>query len=417
MDGVTKSFALAVTTLSVAIILVVGFAWFGPGLDRVTSPASAALFDENMVQDIYDRASPAVVDINVDRRVEESFNRLGFGSGFLIDSEGHIVTNNHVIQDADRLRVSFQNGSSAEAEVLGTNPDNDLAIIKVPNEAVAGIEPLTLGDSSKVRPGQLAIAIGSPFALSGSITVGVISGVGRTLSSDIARPIAEVLQTDALINPGNSGGPLLDRQGEVVGINTAIQVSRRDLNPRNLGRGSIGFAVPINTLVNLRSRLQQKQVIRPPWLGISAANLDPLMAEFLELPREHGVYVTQVMSGSPADKADLVPAGLGERGRPDKGGDLIVAVDGVAVDTVAALIAELNKHLPGDEITLTIIRGTEEIKVTLALGEWPVERDLRTGSRNFPQPRPGRWTGPKHPLVPSTPGFEFPDWFPQKLFR
>ena len=303
MYGVSKAFALAITSLSAAVILVVVFAWQGPGLNNVTPSASAALFDEQLVQGIYEQASPAVVDINVDRKLEDSFNRLGFGSGFLVDSKGHIVTNNHVIQGADRIRISFMDGSSAEAETLGTNPANDLALLKVSAEAVKNIKPLTLGDSGDAKPGQLAIAIGSPFGLGGSITVGVISGVDRTLNSDLSRPISGVLQTDALINPGNSGGPLLDRQGKVVGINTAIQVSLNDFNPRNLGRGSIGFAVPANTLVNLLPRLKENQVIRPPWLGITAASLEPLLVEALDLTVDHGVYVTQVMSGSPANKA------------------------------------------------------------------------------------------------------------------
>ena len=307
MKGVTKAFALAVTTLSATVILAIAFAWLGPGLEGVTLPASAALFDEELVQNIYEQASPAVVDINVDRKVEDSFNRLGFGSGFLIDSEGHIVTNNHVIQGADRIRIAFQDGSSAEAEILGTNPANDLALLKVNSEAVAHIRPLTLGDSSQARPGQLAIAIGSPFGLGGSVTVGVISGVGRTLNSDIARPISGVLQTDALINPGNSGGPLLNRDGAVVGINTAIQVSFRELSPRNLRRGTIGFAVPSNTLINLLPRLKEKQIIRPVWLGISVATLGPLLVETLELPEEHGVYVTQVMGGVPQTRRAWYP--------------------------------------------------------------------------------------------------------------
>ena len=369
MEGVTKAFALAVTTLSVTVILIIAFAWLGPGLGGVTSPTSAALFDEELVQNIYDAASPAVVDINVDRKVEDSFNRLGFGSGFLIDSEGHIVTNNHVIQGADRVRISFQDGTSAEAEILGTNPANDLALLKVNSEAVAHIKPLTLGDSSQARPGQLAIAIGSPFGLGGSVTVGVISGVGRTLNSDIARPISGVLQTDALINPGNSGGPLLDRKGEVVGINTAIQLPLNVLSPRNLGRGSIGFAVPANTLANLLPRLKEKQVIRPVWLGISVATLDPLLVETLELPEKRGVYVTQVMGGSPADKAELVPSGTDQRGRPTKGGDIIVAVNGTQVDAVSDLITELNRFFPGDKITLTVNRDGERIQVATTLSE------------------------------------------------
>ncbi|HIM79102.1 MAG TPA: PDZ domain-containing protein [Dehalococcoidia bacterium] len=417
MYGVSKAFALAITSLSAAVILVVIFAWQGPGFNSVTPSASAALFDEQLVQGIYEQASPAVVDINVDRRLEDSFNRLGFGSGFLVDSEGHIVTNNHVIQGADRIRISFKDGTSAEAETLGTNPANDLALLKVSADAVKNIKPLTLGDSGDAKPGQLAIAIGSPFGLGGSITVGVISGVDRTLNSDLSRPISGVLQTDALINPGNSGGPLLDRQGKVVGINTAIQVSLSDFNPRNLGRGSIGFAVPVNTLVNLLPRLKENQVIRPPWLGITAASLEPLLVEALDLTVDHGVYVTQVMSGSPANKVGLVAAGLSDRGRPPKGGDVIVAVDGTKVRSVASLIALLNLHLPGDEVTLSLVRDGENLEVALNLGEWPADRELQPRSRNFPQPRPEEFTQPKNPLVPSTPGFEFPDLFPKKRSR
>ena len=332
MNGLSKSFALAVTSLSMAVVAVVAFAWFGPGLDRVTPPASAAIFDESLVQRIYEETSSAVVDINVDLEEAGSFNRLGAGSGFLIDMDGHIVTNNHVIQNADRVRVSFQDRTSVDAEVLGTNPANDLALIKVDPEAVANITPLTLGDSDSLRPGQLAIAIGSPFGLGGSVTVGVISGVGRTINSDIARPISGVVQTDALINPGNSGGPLLNRDGDVVGINTAIQVSSPIRSPRNLGQGSIGFAVPTNTLNNLLPRLKAKGEIRPPWLGISAATLEPLMVEMLELAVDSGVYVTQVMSGSPAKDSGLIPSGTDQQGAPTRGGDIIVSVNGAGCD-------------------------------------------------------------------------------------
>jgi 2-alkenal reductase len=376
MYGVSKAFSLAIISLSAAVILVVVFAWQGPGLDNVTPYASAALFDEQLVQGIYEQAIPAVVDINIDRKVEDAFGRLGFGSGFLVDTEGHIVTNNHVIQGADRIRISFKDGTNVEAEILGTNPANDLALLKVSADAVEGIKPLTLGDSGETRPGQLAIAIGSPFGLGGSITVGVISGTDRTLNSDLFRPISGVLQTDALINPGNSGGPLLNRQGNVVGINTAIQVSLNDFNPRNLGRGSIGFAVPVNTLATLLPRLKESKVIRPPWLGISAASLEPLLVEALDLPVEHGIYVTQVMNGSPANKVGLIAAGLAERGRPGSDGDIIVAVDGKDVTSVAGLISMLNLHLPGDEVTLSVVRDGETIQVPLNLGEWPADREL-----------------------------------------
>jgi len=189
------------------------------------------------------------------------------------------------------------------------------------------------------------------------------------------------------------------------------------LSPRNLGRGSIGFAVPANTLANLLPRLKEKQVIRPVWLGISVATLDQLLVETLELPEKRGVYVTQVMGGSPADKAELVPSGTDQRGRPTKGGDIIVAVNGTQVDAVSDLITELNRFFPGDEITLTVNRDGERIQVATTLSEWPADRDLRTRSRIFPQPRPDEYTVPKEPLIPNIPGFPFPDLSPEKPGR
>ena len=404
MEGVTKKFALAITVVSAAVILIIAFAWFGPGLDGASPSASAALFDEQVVQDIYTRVSPAVVEIRVDRRGEESFTRLGSGSGFLIDDQGHIVTNNHVIQDADRVRVNFQNGESVEAEILGTNPGNDLALLKVDSAAVAGIEPVALGDSSQARPGQMAIAIGSPFGLDGSVTVGVISGIGRTLDSDISRPIAGVLQTDALIGPGNSGGPLLNSSGEVLGINTAIQVSRGGLDIRSITSSSIGFAVPINTLADLLPRLKEGQTIKPPWLGISAMSLEPLLVESLDLPADTGVYVTRVFPDGPAEQAGLLASGNDLLLRPTGAGDIIIAVDGVPVDAMAALIILLNEHLPGDAITLKVIRDGEEIDVLVTLGEWPEDQVVSRRSRILPQPEPGD---------PFIPGLPFPDLFPE----
>ena len=408
MEGVTKTFALAVTVVSATVILIIAFAWFGPGLEGARPAASAALFDEQVVQDIYRRVSPAVVEVRIDRRGGDSFTRLGSGSGFLIDDQGHIVTNNHVIQDADRVRVNFQNGESAEAEVLGTNPGNDLALLKVDSAVVEGIDPLALGDASQALPGQMAIAIGSPFGLDGSVTVGVISGVGRTLDSDITRPIAGVLQTDALIGPGNSGGPLLNSSGEVLGINTAIQVSRGGLDFASLSSSSIGFAVPINTLVDLLPRLKEKQVIRPPWLGISATSLEPLLVESLELPADRGVYVTRVIPDSPAEQAGLLASGNDFLLRPTGDGDIIVAVDGVPLDSVAALITLLNEHLPGDGIALKVIRDGEEIEVLVTLGEWPDDQVVSRRSRILPQPDPGS------PFIPRMP---FPDLYPENPHR
>ena len=414
MEGVTKTFALAVTAVSATVILIIAFAWFGPGLDGASPSASAALFDEQVVQEIYRRVSPAVVEIRIDRRGGDSFTRLGSGSGFLIDDQGHIVTNNHVIQDADRVRVNFQNGESVEAEILGTNPGNDLALLKVDSAVLEGIEPLALGDSSQALPGQMAIAIGSPFGLDGSVTVGVISGVGRTLDSDIARPIAGVLQTDALIGPGNSGGPLLNSSGEVLGINTAIRVSSGGLEFRTVSRSSIGFAVPINTLADLLPRLKEGQVIKPPWLGISAMSLEPLLVESLDLPADRGVYVTQVIPDSPAEQAGLLASGNDFLLRPTGDGDIIAAVDGVPVDSMAALITLLNERLPGDGIALKVIRDGEEIEVLVTLGEWPEDRVVSRRSRILPQPDPDEQGLPGIPFIP---GLPFPDLFPENPHR
>ena len=406
-ERTTKTFAVAITVVAAAVILIIAFAWFGPGLEGASSSASAALFDERLVQDIYTRVSPAVVEIRIDRRGQDSFTRVGSGSGFLIDEQGHIVTNNHVIQDADRVRVSFQNGKSVEAEILGTNPGNDLALLKVDSAAVAGIVPVALGDSSKAKPGQMAIAIGSPFGLDGSVTVGVISGVGRTLNSDLSRPIAGVLQTDALIGPGNSGGPLLNSSGEVVGINTAIQVARGGQDLRTISGSSIGFAVPINTLADLLPRLKEGLMITPPWLGISAISLEPLLVESLGLPADRGVYITQIMPGSPAEQAGLSASGSDFLLRPTGEGDIIIAVDGVPVDGMASLIILLNEHLPGDGITLKVIRDGQETDVPVTLGEWP-EDQLSTRPRILPEPDTG---------IPFIPGLPFPDLFPENPHR
>ena len=373
MSGVSRSISIAVTVVASAVIFVVAFAWFGPDFGSAVPPASATLFNEELVLKVYNQVSPAVVDVKVDQREGRSFSRLGFGSGFVIDSEGHVVTNNHVVQQADRIRIRFHDGSTAPAEVLGSNPANDLALLKVPSEAVTGIDPVVLGDSDHVRPGQLAIAIGSPFGLDGSVTVGVISGVGRTLDSDISRPISGVLQTDALISPGNSGGPLLDREGKVLGINTAIQITAQSTFHLQLSQRSIGFAVPVNSLARLLPELKEGKVIRPPWLGISALTLDSSSIEDLGLDPGHapGVYVTQVMPGSPAEEAGLIPSEIVRPGGPGKGGDVIIAVEGADVETVGDLIAQLNRYSPGTKVKLKLIRDGDEVMVPVTLGEWP----------------------------------------------
>jgi serine protease Do len=273
---------------------------------------------------------------------------------------------------------------------------------------VAGIEPVELGDSSLVRPGQLAIAIGSPFQLQGSITVGVISGMERSLPSNLGRSISGVIQTDALIGPGNSGGPLLNSAGQVVGVNTAIEISFA-----SAARPSAGFAVPVNSLINSLPMLKAGQVVRPPWLGIGITDVDQLLVEGRELPVNEGVYVTSVMPGSPAEEAGIVPAEVNlpfDDGPNAEGeiGDIIVAVNEVSVASVSDLLTEINRHQPGDEIVLTVVRNGNEVEVPVTLGEWPEEPAARSDRDFFPRPdHPNR---PDFRIFPELPR-EFPREF------
>ena len=373
MGNLAKGLNLGVVTIAVAAILVVAFVWAGPGGSAFTGSAVSAveLFDEENVVTIYERVGPAVVQVNTGRGFGSNVTGLGSGSGFLIDSEGYIVTNYHVVQDASRVMVKFMDGATAEATVLGSNPANDLVLLKVDASEVQGIQPIPLGNSSDLKSGRMAIAIGSPFGLEGTLTVGVISQVNRSLPSSLGRSISNVIQTDAYINRGNSGGPLLDSSGAVVGINTAIQT-----DSNGISRG-IGFAVPVDTLKTVLPRLEAAEVVRPPWLGVQAGDINSLLAERLNLPVDRGVYVIGVAPNSPAKDSGLRQSGTDRTGRATRGGDIITAVDGVAVDTTADLIAELNKNGPGDTATLTIIRGGEAIQVAVTLGEWPGEQSLR----------------------------------------
>ncbi len=359
---------------------------FGPGVVS----ASPALYDEQVVVSIFDRADPAVVTVNTTR---ESASRFGFiipqdgqGSGFLVDAEGHILTNYHVVQDATSISVTIANGEALEAELAGSSHADDIALLKVDAEAVAGITPLKLGDSAAVKPGQMAIALGSPFGLDNSISVGVVSGVNRSRAGALHRLITGMIQTDASLNPGNSGGPMLNSLGEVVGINTSVEVSPIT------GSIGVGFAVPINTAKDLMAQFVQGETVRRPWVGIKGAALSPDLAEVLGLEVSKGVYIVNVEPGSPAEKAGLV-AGVASNGEAEPDfitgnipgfptgpapaendevkGDVITAVDGKDVTSVEDIVMHLNSLAPGDSVSLTLLRDGETIQVNVALGEWP----------------------------------------------
>jgi S1-C subfamily serine protease len=335
-------------------------------------PVVSPIYDENTVEALYQRTIPAVVEIQTVIPASSGgsgpfrFNipsQRGQGSGFFIDAEGHILTNNHVVDNARTVTVTIHDGKKVEAKVIGTDPQNDLALLQVSTTEVGKIASLPLGNSDVVKPGQMAIAMGSPYGLEGSITVGIVSGVGRSLPGAGSRTIVNVIQTDAAINPGNSGGPLLNSRGEVIGINTAIEASG----------SSIGFAVPIKTATSLLPALLKGGEVKNPWLGIQGTTIDRELSTRLGLAVDHGIYVIGVVKDGPAEKAGLKESGVDSNRQPASGGDIITAVDGVNVTKMEDLISYLNGKKPGDTITLTVHRGNQQITVSTTLGEWPKE--------------------------------------------
>ena len=323
---------------------------------------------------LYQRVSPSVVFIKVFEDTSGVLTMLGSGSGFVIDTEGHIVTNNHVVEQADSIQVTFSDGSVAPAELLGADPYSDLAVLRVDMPADR-LFPVELGDSLALKVGQRVVAIGNPFGLQGTMTVGIISALARTLPAQVAESAGyfsnpEIIQTDAAINPGNSGGPLLDSRGRVVGVNAAIR-STTDAN------SGVGFAVPVNTVKRIVPQLIEEGVYHYPYLGIYSNNLFTLaeLADVLDLPVMHGILVSEVTAGGPADRAGL-RGGRREvehmGARVIAGGDIITAINGYGLQNFDELIAYLVRETEaGQEVTLTIIRDGKEMQIPVTLGERP----------------------------------------------
>ncbi|HET7088631.1 MAG TPA: trypsin-like peptidase domain-containing protein [Anaerolineae bacterium] len=333
--------------------------------------------EELLLINLYERVNPSIVNIDVAGAVD--VGEFGSGSGFVIDVEGHIVTNNHVVEDARRIYVTFADGSVAEAERVGGDPASDLAVIKIKVEA-ALLHPVELGDSDQVKVGQRVIAIGNPFGLMGTMTVGIVSGVGRTLPADtFSEALGQfsnpnIIQTDAAINPGNSGGPLLDSYGRVVGVNSAIRTTGE-----NRANSGVGFAVPVNTLKRVVPQLIETGRVRYPYMGISSdysnAFTMPELAAALDLPTAHGVLISEVLPGGPADQAGLRGGDTERdvRGVPvTAGGDIIIAIDGYPVDDFDHLISYLTARTEvGQVVKITFLRGDETLEVDLTIGERP----------------------------------------------
>jgi putative serine protease PepD len=332
----------------------------------VTGGTARLLAEEAAIVELYERVSPAVVNIT-NRRGQSGtpdFAR-GAGSGVIFDPKGYVLTNNHVVDDATRLEVTLWDGTNFAGKLLGRDPANDLAVVQIE----APPEKLTvapLGDSDVLKAGQLAIAIGSPFGLERTITMGVISSTGRTRANEGRRPIRNMIQIDAPINPGNSGGPLLNSRGEVVGINTAIESPVR-------GSVGIGFAVPINAAKLFLPDMLAGREIKHPWLGISGLPLTPATAQELGLPATtEGVYVSEVVPDGPAAKAGLRGAsGRGAAGELPRGGDVILSIDGQGIAKTDAISGYLDSKRVGDTVRVEVLRDGQTQTLDVTLEEWP----------------------------------------------
>ena len=339
---------------------------------------------EEVLADLYERSLPSIVHIQVAQHAQDSgafrfpqapddLFRRGSGSGFVWDTQGHIVTNYHVVEDAAMVTVFFADDTEVEAEVVGRDPDSDLAVIKVDLPAEK-LHPLPLGSSEDLRVGQFAIALGNPFGQDFTMTSGIISGLGRTISGGSSPyTIPKVVQTDAPVNPGNSGGPLLDREGRVVGINTQIL-------SRTGSSSGVGLSVPIDLAKRIVPSLIQDGAYTYPWLGVRATSVRGELAEALALPSEtRGVLVIDAVEEGPAATAGLLGSEdtveIGGFEYPT-GGDVVIAVDGTPVREMEDLVVHLiEKTRPGDTIALTVLRDGEQHQIDVVLGSRPTEDD------------------------------------------
>jgi 2-alkenal reductase len=327
--------------------------------------------EDLLLINIYERVNPAVVNIEVLRAAApgvggELFPE-GEGSGFIIDTEGRIITNNHVVEGADEVQVTLYDGTIVQASVLGTDPYSDLAVIDIDLPPQV-LRPVELGDSDELRVGQRAVAIGNPFGLEGTLTTGVISALGRTLPAETLFAIPEVIQTDAAINPGNSGGPLLNAEGLVIGVNTAIRTTTG-------GNTGVGFAVPVNLVKRVVPRLIAEGHYDHPQLGIRGLTITPVLVEAMDLPVDGGVLVSEVTADSPAGKAGIRGGTREVSIRGDlvrEGGDIIVSIDGQETNQFEDLLSYIVMETEvGQEIAVAIIRDGEERAVKVVLGARP----------------------------------------------
>ncbi len=368
--------ALSFLIISMLACQVTGLAPLSTPRPVTTSQTSPALQvdpanlvpQDGSLASLYQQVLPGVVAIRTD---------TGLGSGFVFDDEGHVVTNQHVVDGANTVEVDFSSGFKSHGTVIGSDGDADVAVIKVDAPAEE-IHPLAIGDSSILQVGESVVAIGNPFGLNGTMTLGIISGLGRTQPAHQATgggffSTADIIQTDAAINPGNSGGPLFNLNGEVVGINQSIQTDNFNQTTGNAVNSGVGFSISINLVKRIVPFLIRDGKYEYPYLGISSNELGLAEIEALGLNTYTGAYVISVTPGGPADQAGI-RAGAAPTSIQglNAGGDLITALDGKPVTTFDDLLSYLitNKS-PGDTVVLTVLRDGQAVDITLTLGKRP----------------------------------------------
>ena len=330
---------------------------------EITSIEKASNFS---LTEIFERTEESVVQVNI--RSDNAINNRGnMGSGFVYKDDGYIITNHHVVDNAERVTITFLDGESYIAKIIGTDADLDIAVLKVEIGSTY-LQPIPIGDSSHLKVGEPIAAIGNPFGLSGSMTSGIISQIGRLLPQDSGYSIPDVIQTDAAINPGNSGGPLLNMKGEVVGMNTAIQSATGEFT-------GVGFAVPSNTIKKVVPVLIRDGIFHHPGIGISGSDVDPDLAKIRELNSSKGFLIATVIEGSPADTAGLQGVTITKEidGREYAvDGDIIIKIDDVVVRKISDILIHLQREKSiGDELIMTVNRDGTMIEAVLVLGERP----------------------------------------------
>ena len=338
---------------------------------ETTEPAAFPTSGAKRISDIYEAAKHGVVQVTSTSVVSDNFfgaqEQQAQGSGFVIDKDGHVVTNYHVVQGAKKVQVSFSDEEQRDATVVGSDPSNDIAVLKIQGAWARSLTPLTLGNSSAVKVGDAVVAIGNPFGLERTVTAGIVSALQRHIQSPNGFQIDQVIQTDAAINHGNSGGPLLNANGDVIGVNAQIE-------SESGGNVGIGFAIPIDTVKDVASQLIKEGKVEHAYLGIDMVPINSDVAANFRVPVDQGVLIQHVQPGSPAAKAGL-------RGGTTQvvyagttywlGGDVITKADGQSIETTDQLASVVTSKQPGDSLELEVHRGQETLNVTVELGRQP----------------------------------------------